>query len=324
MLAQVIGKMARHLQFICAGLAAAGSLRPKFPDHLSDEIEQEYEWLYHTESEGKSSKILFLPGGNVEATIPGCKNNPGACIWAANNGEIRVQTRKKKTPLAFTMEVMESVPSDKRKSVFADAKKLQVEAVKQIELVSTEVAKTGAKSRISFNKIVFDEAEAQLDATNLYDILGVDEEITTQKLKSAWRKLSYENHPDQGGDQEKFDKMRDAYEYLEDRQSREQYSVGGRLLAHNYKQLKMQEEQQNNQMLAMLDQQVPRDHPQRAMAERDVKSKMKTPMAIEADVLKALGSPPYDVSVPVALEDLVEGKETYEFAYPIRKICIGR
>ena len=46
------------------------------------------------------------------------------------------------------------------------------------------MAKTGAKSRISFNKIVFDEAEAQLDATNLYEILGVDEEITTQKLKS--------------------------------------------------------------------------------------------------------------------------------------------
>ena len=47
--------------------------------------------------------------------------------------------RRQQTEDLIAEEVMESVPSDKRKSVFADAKKLQVEAVKQIELVSTEV-----------------------------------------------------------------------------------------------------------------------------------------------------------------------------------------
>jgi DnaJ-class molecular chaperone len=39
---------------------------------------------------------------------------------------------------------------------------------------------------------------------NYYEILGVDEKATQEDIKKAYRNLAKENHPDKGGDEEKF------------------------------------------------------------------------------------------------------------------------
>merc|ERR1719395_339912 len=124
-------------------LAYAGkdSLRPQWPEWINGEIDPDFMWLYHTEWEGKSSKVMFLPNANVEATIPGCKNNPGACVWAVKDG----------------------VEESQKAEIMAQAQMLQMDALRQVELVSTEVAKTGQKSKLSFSKLLFDPEEEKLD-----------------------------------------------------------------------------------------------------------------------------------------------------------------
>lgn len=59
---------------------------------------------------------------------------------------------------------------------------------------------------------------------NYYEILGISKDATDKEIKSAYRKLSKELHPDTAtGDEEKFKKVREAYDVLSDPQKRQQY-----------------------------------------------------------------------------------------------------
>lgn len=62
---------------------------------------------------------------------------------------------------------------------------------------------------------------------DLYDILGVDENVDETTLKKTYRKLSMKTHPDSkgGGDEERFKKIAGAYEVLSDRRKREEYDM---------------------------------------------------------------------------------------------------
>lgn len=59
-----------------------------------------------------------------------------------------------------------------------------------------------------------------------YAILGVSRTSTPADIKSAYNKLVLINHPDKGGDREKFIKIQNAYEALRDPQSRKLYDAG--------------------------------------------------------------------------------------------------
>lgn len=58
---------------------------------------------------------------------------------------------------------------------------------------------------------------------NYYDVLGVDEKSTQDDIKKAYRNLAKENHPDKGGDEEKFKKINEAYDTIGDEVKRKNY-----------------------------------------------------------------------------------------------------
>lgn len=62
---------------------------------------------------------------------------------------------------------------------------------------------------------------------SLYDILGLQRSADADEIKKAYRKLALVNHPDKGGDPEKFKLVQKAYEVLSDEQRRMMYDQTG-------------------------------------------------------------------------------------------------
>ena len=62
---------------------------------------------------------------------------------------------------------------------------------------------------------------------NLYDILGLSKNATFEEIKSKYKSLAQQHHPDKGGDPELFKEIKNAYEVLSDPISRKQYDTTG-------------------------------------------------------------------------------------------------
>ena len=60
-----------------------------------------------------------------------------------------------------------------------------------------------------------------------YKTLGVSKTATADEIKKAYRRLARENHPDAGGDEEKFKDINEAYEVLSDEKKRQLYDQYG-------------------------------------------------------------------------------------------------
>ena len=60
-----------------------------------------------------------------------------------------------------------------------------------------------------------------------YKTLGVSRSATEDEIKKAYRKLARKNHPDAGGDEEKFKEINEAYEVLSDAKKRKLYDQYG-------------------------------------------------------------------------------------------------
>ncbi len=60
-----------------------------------------------------------------------------------------------------------------------------------------------------------------------YNILNISKNASDSDIKSAFRKLALEHHPDRGGDADKFKDINEAYEVLSDENKRRIYDSGG-------------------------------------------------------------------------------------------------
>ncbi len=62
----------------------------------------------------------------------------------------------------------------------------------------------------------------------LYETLGVERDASMAEIKKAYRKLALRNHPDRGGDENKFKKISAAHEVLSDPDKRQAYDTHGK------------------------------------------------------------------------------------------------
>jgi molecular chaperone DnaJ len=62
-----------------------------------------------------------------------------------------------------------------------------------------------------------------------YKVLGVPDSATEKEVKTAFRKLSKQHHPDSGGDEEKFKEVSAAFDVLGDAAKRKEYDEVRRL-----------------------------------------------------------------------------------------------
>lgn len=62
---------------------------------------------------------------------------------------------------------------------------------------------------------------------NLYDELGVSSDASDEEIKQRYRELAHEHHPDKGGDEEVFKRIKNAYEVLSDPIRRKEYDITG-------------------------------------------------------------------------------------------------
>ena len=60
---------------------------------------------------------------------------------------------------------------------------------------------------------------------NYYDTLGVSETASDNEIKSAFRKLAAQHHPDKGGNETKFKEINEAYDTLKNTQKRQEYDA---------------------------------------------------------------------------------------------------
>lgn len=61
-----------------------------------------------------------------------------------------------------------------------------------------------------------------------YEVLGVTKTASDDEIKKAFRKLAVQHHPDkEGGSEEKFKEINEAYEVLKDKQKRQRYDQFG-------------------------------------------------------------------------------------------------
>jgi DnaJ-class molecular chaperone len=75
---------------------------------------------------------------------------------------------------------------------------------------------------------------------NLYSVLGVNRQAETSEIRTAYKQLAKEHHPDKGGDPEKFKELSEAHEVLSDDSRRRLYDMTGSISEQDFAQTQQQ------------------------------------------------------------------------------------
>jgi curved DNA-binding protein CbpA len=65
----------------------------------------------------------------------------------------------------------------------------------------------------------------QFSHSNYYEVLGVTSRASYDEIRTAYRELARQTHPDTGGDPEHFGLIAEAWEVLSDQDEREYYDA---------------------------------------------------------------------------------------------------
>lgn len=61
-----------------------------------------------------------------------------------------------------------------------------------------------------------EENKKEVNTTEFYQLLEVTKDATTEQIKKAYRKKALKEHPDRGGDPERFHRIKQACDALSD------------------------------------------------------------------------------------------------------------
>jgi len=310
---------AEMLQGMMGGGGMGGGGRGRkptaWPKTESSEIAPEFEWLVNTEWKGKTAKYLFLRDGFIESPLKECEPE-GQCLWAANNGNILINTPTLRV-VKFSVEGLDKV--DGKKLENKDPTELQ-----KLVFVSEKPSKSGKRSRLEFSRLATADDGEVATTRDLYEILGLEEDAEQKSIKSAFRRLSVQNHPDKGGDPKVFNEIREAYEVLSDPDMRRYYAMGGMQLVKNIESSWKEVEGQKTQLDLQLNK-VPKNHPQyRAYKAQIEEQKMQFERATaKPEIEKKLRNEDIEVFVPIPVQELYTGvpQKAYDFRRSV--ICRG-
>lgn len=76
---------------------------------------------------------------------------------------------------------------------------------------------------------------------NLYSVLGVNKQADISEIRTAYKQLAKEHHPDKGGDPEKFKELSEAHEVLSDESRRRMYDMTGSISEQEHAQAQAQQ-----------------------------------------------------------------------------------
>ena len=71
--------------------------------------------------------------------------------------------------------------------------------------------------------LMLDDDQGEVDNNKFYEVLGVQKTATQDEIKKAYLQLVKKHHPDRGGNKEKFNEIKEAYQTLGDPEKREVY-----------------------------------------------------------------------------------------------------
>ena len=63
----------------------------------------------------------------------------------------------------------------------------------------------------------------EVNTTQHYELLEITKDATNQHIKKAFRKKALKQHPDKGGNPERFKRLKEAYDTLLDPEKRQLY-----------------------------------------------------------------------------------------------------